>query len=128
MCYFELTDDTRDFDTRDKTLKAMREVLRSEYTMKNRLERELSRVNLELAGTEEGERIRELFHMYQNVSNSISAHLERFGKFMGYEAAENIDDATQKRMQKVERVLTASRKKRDAEKETEKMIEVVVTE
>lgn len=128
MCYFELYDDTRDFDTRDKTLKAMREVLRNEYTMKNRIERELSRVNLELIGTDEGERIQILFGMYQSVCNSISAHLERFGKFQGYEASENEDEATKKKMATVERILTANRKKRQVERDTEKLIEVVVKE
>jgi hypothetical protein len=108
----------------------MREVLRTEYTMKNRLERELSRVNLQLVGTEEGERITQLFHMYNTTCNAIAAHLERFGKFQGYEAAENIDAATEKKMAAVERILTRSRKKQDAQKEavekTEAMIEVVV--
>lgn len=126
MCYFELYDETRDFDTRDKTLKAMREVLRTEYTMKNRIERELSRANLELIGSEDGERIETLLHLYQMVSNSISAHLERFGKFMGYEASENMDEATLKKRKDVERLLKASRKKREQKEEEEKVISIEV--
>ena len=113
MCHFELYDETRDFDSRDKTLKAMREVLRMEYTLKGRLERELSRVNLELVGTDAGERVAELFRLYSNISNAIAMHLEKFGKFQGYEASENLDEATQKKMAKVERILNKSRKKKE---------------
>jgi hypothetical protein len=126
MCFFELYDETRAFDTRDKTLKAMREVLRTEYTMKNRLERELSRVNLELVGSGEngGDRIAQLFSMYHSVCNSIAAHLEKFGKFQGYEAGDNIDESTKKKMEAVDRALNASRKKRDAKKTMEAVVTV----
>lgn len=123
MCKFELDDETRDFDTKDKVLKAMREVMRTEYTLKGRLERELSRVNLAALGTEEDMgRISELFKMYQSVSNSLSVHLERFGKFMGFEAIENIDKAKAKKMKKVERILKKAEKEREEEK---KMVEIV---
>jgi len=131
MCHFELYDETRDFDTRDKTLKAMREVLRMEYTLKNRLERELSRLNLSMAGTEdtEGERIAAVFSMYNSVSNSISKHLEMFGKFQGFEATEPQDESKRKKMEHVERVLNASRKKRTAAiDEAKKVAEVSVIE
>jgi len=116
MCKFELDDDTRDFDTKDKILKSMREIMRTEYTLKNRLERELSRANLSLIGSEEdGGRIETLFRLYSGISNSLSVHVERFGKFMGFEAIENIDKAKEKKMKKVEQILKKKNKQREEE-------------
>lgn len=123
MCKFELDDDTRDFDTKDKLLKSMRELLRTEYTMMKRLERELSRVNLSTIGTEEdGGRIETLYKLYMGFSNSHAVHTERFGKFMGFEAVENIDKAKQKKMKKVEQILKKKEKQRSDE---EKAITIV---
>ncbi|MHA2023822.1 MAG: hypothetical protein ACTSWQ_09195, partial [Candidatus Thorarchaeota archaeon] len=124
MCKFELDDETRDFDTKAKVLKAMREVMRTEYTLKGRIERELSRVNLSLIGTEDDTgRIVELFKMYTSVSNSLSVHLERFGKFMGFEAIENVDKSMKKKMEKVDRILNKKKKERIEQKKVEEIVQ-----
>lgn len=116
MCKFELDDETRDFDTKDKILKSMRELMRTEYTLMKRLERELSRVNFATIGSEEdGGRIETLAKLYMAFSNSHAVHVERFGKFMGYEAIENIDKAKEKKMKKVEQILKKKEKERAEE-------------
>lgn len=103
LCYFEMATEVKEFDERWKVVQAMREVLRTHYLLKSRLERALSRCDFQRIG-DEGDNTQALLKELNMVANSLAAHLERFGKFMGWDnkpTENNQKEEKQKLMMKI---------------------------
>lgn len=122
ICYFELMDDTKDFDSREKVQKAMRSILRTEHLLHGRIEREVSRQDFGNMG-EKGDKSLIYLKQLGILSTSFAIHLERFGHFMGYEASETEDKSKEKKQKFIESLLKKDEKKRVADKEQEKLEE-----
>ena len=96
----------------------MRELMKTEYLLKGRLEREISRRDFSNLGDEADATV-ELLKTWTTFNTSLAIHMERFGKFMGYEASESTDAAKAKKVEFMEGILKRDKAKRAEDKKTE---------
>ena len=127
LCYFEMTNETKDFDDKLKLIQAMRDVLRTEYLMKGRLERELSRKTFDHFGDDD-DNTQTLLKEMQSVSNSLASHLERFGKFMGWDKKATSDNAQKEKVKHMMKIMNKEHKDKDKEEKTEALIKEVIVQ
>lgn len=111
LCYFEIADQVKDFDTRWKVQTAMRETLMVERLTLGRLSRIVSQTDLNKIGTK-GSNARALLKDFKDLSNQHVYHLDRFGNFMGYKADKS-EDETQKDKDKTLTTVFKREKKKD---------------
>lgn len=110
LCFFEVADTVKDFDEQWKVFQAMKDQLKLNRLLLNRMERELSRRDISLLGTK-GDTTNTLMKNYNALMAINGGQLTMFGKFMGWASLESEDDKVADRKKNLTMIFTREKEK-----------------
>jgi len=117
LCFFELADQVKDFDEQWKVYQAMKDQLRFNRLLLNRMERELSRRDFSTIGTK-GDTLNTLMKNYQAITAINGGQMVAFGRFMGWASEKSHDREVEDRRKTLDKIFAREKEK---DKEDEKL-------
>lgn len=127
LCFFEVADNVKDFDEQWKVYHAMRDQLRFNRLLLNRMERELSRRDFANIGTK-GDTTNVLMKNYHALIAINGGQMVAFGRFMGWASEKSHDKDVEERRKNLDKIFTREVEKDKKDKELKETIDKKVEE
>lgn len=122
LCFFEVADNVKDFDQQWKVYQAMKDQLKFNRLLLNRMERELSRRDFSHLGTK-GDTTNTLMKNYHALIAINGGQMVAFGRFMGWASEKSHDKEVEDRRKTLDKIFTREKEKDKKKKELKETIE-----